>query len=212
MAALSAGFLRTSGKVRLFFQDEASFGRISEPSYCWSPQGIRPIVPAQRVREFRNVFAAAEPMTGDFFYMIEPPPPKPPPKKRGRRKKYARKPKPFKSPPGERSRFFNLFMQCLVDKYPDDEIVLVCDRAWWHNCQYTVVPERVHIVQIPPATPELNPIEQVWKEGRTVGFKNKLFDTILEVEDNIHTTFTGLKPETIMSIMQRDWVVECFQT
>ena len=27
--------LSTSGKVRLMFQDEAAFGRVAEPKYCW---------------------------------------------------------------------------------------------------------------------------------------------------------------------------------
>ena len=30
------------GKIRLMFQDEAGFGRINKPKYCWCKQGIRP--------------------------------------------------------------------------------------------------------------------------------------------------------------------------
>ena len=33
---------RGSGKVRLMFQDEAGFGRINKPKYCWCEKGIRP--------------------------------------------------------------------------------------------------------------------------------------------------------------------------
>ena len=29
------------GKVRLMFQDEAGFGRINHPKYCWCEKGIR---------------------------------------------------------------------------------------------------------------------------------------------------------------------------
>ena len=39
--------------VRLMFQDEAGFGRINNPKYCWCEKGIRPGVPCQHIREYR---------------------------------------------------------------------------------------------------------------------------------------------------------------
>jgi hypothetical protein len=53
-------------KVRLFFQDEASFGRISVPRYSWCKKGHRPAVCKQRIREYRDVFAAVE-ANGRFY-------------------------------------------------------------------------------------------------------------------------------------------------
>jgi hypothetical protein len=59
------------------FQDEAGFGRINKPKYCWCMKGIRPTVPCHHIREFRytygaNVFlqklTAAYP--NDFILMI----------------------------------------------------------------------------------------------------------------------------------------------
>ena len=46
------------------FQDEGRFGRINNPRCCWAPEGIRPSVPAQLVREFTYVFAAVSPYDG----------------------------------------------------------------------------------------------------------------------------------------------------
>jgi hypothetical protein len=43
------------------FQDEARFGRISDPRHCWAPAGVRPEVSAQVVREFEYAFAAISP-------------------------------------------------------------------------------------------------------------------------------------------------------
>jgi hypothetical protein len=54
------------------FEDEASFGRISEPSYCWCPSGIRPAVPCQRVREYVYVYGPSDPIDGEFFSIIAP--------------------------------------------------------------------------------------------------------------------------------------------
>ena len=47
--------------VRLMFQDEAGFGRINKPKYCWSEKGIRPSVPCHHIREYRYAYGANEP-------------------------------------------------------------------------------------------------------------------------------------------------------
>jgi ssRNA-specific RNase YbeY (16S rRNA maturation enzyme) len=41
-----------SRPVRVMFEDEARFGRSSEPRRCWAPKGVRPAVPTQIVREY----------------------------------------------------------------------------------------------------------------------------------------------------------------
>ena len=53
------------------FQDEAGFGRINKPKYCWCKKGIRPSVPCHHIREYRYAFGAVEPLTGDNFFKIK---------------------------------------------------------------------------------------------------------------------------------------------
>jgi transposase len=38
---------------------------------------------------------------------------------------------------------------------------------------------------IPPRTPEMNPIKQVWKEVRKRLFKNSMFDSLKKVENTL---------------------------
>ncbi len=59
-------------KVRLMFQDEAGFGRINKPKYCWSIKGQRPSVPCHHIREYRYVYGAIEPLTGEGHFLIMP--------------------------------------------------------------------------------------------------------------------------------------------
>ena len=47
------------------FQDEAGFGRINKPKYCWCEKGIRPTVPCHHIREYRYAYGAVEPKTGE---------------------------------------------------------------------------------------------------------------------------------------------------
>lgn len=57
-------------RVRILFQDEAGFGRISEPKACWCRKGVRPTVPCHHIREYRYVYGAVEPETGDGCFWV----------------------------------------------------------------------------------------------------------------------------------------------
>ena len=65
--------IRNPGKtVRLMFEDEASFGRINKPKYCWCRNKFRLCVPCHHIREYRYVFGAVEPLTGERFFLVMP--------------------------------------------------------------------------------------------------------------------------------------------
>lgn len=155
------------------------------------------------MREYFDVFGAVEPATGEKLFVTEMPQKKP------RKKRLKKGDAPTPDPPkekGVKSRQFNNFIQKLSEKYPLDHILLLCDRAWWHRSKYTVIPKNVTLFLIPPATPEMNPIEQIWRELRTMGFHNKYFETLIAVKENFEITALALTSEKIQSITQRDWL------
>ncbi len=53
--------------------------------------------------------------------------------------------------------------------------------AVWHKSSTLEKPHNIGFEFIPPYTPEMNPIEQVWAEIRKRGFKNKAFKTLDDV-------------------------------
>lgn len=53
----------------------------------------------------------------------------------------------------------------------------------------------------------MNPIEQIWKEIRKIGFKNEVFQTLQKVVDRLCDTICFLSNDTIKSITQRDWIL-----
>ncbi|HGQ1741102.1 TPA: IS630 family transposase, partial [Streptococcus pneumoniae] len=63
----------------------------------------------------------------------------------------------------------------------------------------------------PPYTPEMNPIEQVWKEIRKRGFKNKAFQTLEDVMNQLQDVIQGLEKEVIKSIVNRRWTRMLFE-
>ena len=56
-------------------------------------------------------------------------------------------------------------------------------------------------------TPEMNPIEQIWKEIRKLGFKNEVFQTLQKVIDRLCNTICSLSKDTIKSITGRRWIL-----
>lgn len=173
----------TGRNVRLMFQDEAGFGRINKPKYCWCQMGIRPSVPCHHIREYRYAYGAVEPLTGESCFLIMP---------------YCN------------TVCMNLFLAELSHQYPDDVILLCCDGAAWHKSGSLCIPDNIRLFFIPPYTPEMNPIEQIWKEIRNQGFRNEIFATLEKVVDRLCDTIYALTADTIHSITARDWISGCF--
>jgi transposase len=65
---------------------------------------------------------------------------------------------------------------------PHKQIVLVLDRAGWHTSVRLRVPEHVHLLFLPPYSPELQPAEHLWPLTNTC-LINRHFATIEELED-----------------------------
>ena len=72
------------------------------------------------------------------------------------------------------------------------------------------IPESIELFYIPPYTPEMNPIEQIWKELRITGFRNEVFASLEKVVDRLCDTICTLTSDTIKSITRRSWTINCF--
>ena len=165
------------------FQDEAGFGRINKPKYCWCKKGIRPSVPCHHIREYRYAYGAVEPKTGENFFLIFP---------------YCN------------TDCMNVFLAELAKVYPNDRIMLICDGAMWHKANSLIIPEQISLIFIPPYTPEMNPIEQIWKEIRKRGFRNEVFQTLEKVVDRLCEVIQKLPASVIQSITGRQWILSMF--
>jgi transposase len=65
---------------------------------------------------------------------------------------------------------------------PTKQIVLVLDGAGWHDSPKVRVPEHMHLLFLPPHSPELQPAEHLWPLTNTV-LVNRHFANIEELED-----------------------------
>ena len=71
------------------------------------------------------------------------------------------------------------------------------------------IPENIELFHIPPYTPEMNPIEQIWKEIRKCGFRNEVVATLRKVMDRLSDTICSLSNQTVASITGRTWILKC---
>jgi transposase len=89
-----------------------------------------------------------------------------------------------------------LFLQQILSAYPDMPIVLLWDRAPWHQGEairsLLSANPRLEIVWLPAACPELNPQEHVWKAVREAISHNhsytKLSDLVVAFETYLRET------------------------
>jgi hypothetical protein len=86
--------------------------------------------------------------------------------------------------------------------------VLICDGAGWHQTGGAlIVPDNIVLLHLPPYSPELNPMENVWDYLR----QNKLCARVWDSYDDIVVAcsaawqWLAADPTRIVSIGTRDW-------
>lgn len=86
------------------------------------------------------------------------------------------------------------------------QIVLVLDRAGWHSTQRLRVPDHLHLLCLPPYSPELQPAEHLW-QLTNVPLLNRHFASIAELEETQAERCVALQtqPALIRSTTRFHW-------
>ncbi len=69
-----------------------------------------------------------------------------------------------------------------------------------------VVSDNIVLSGILLYTPEMNPIEQIWRELRTQGFHKEAFPSLNKGIDCLCNTMNGFTYDTDVSITRRLWI------
>ena len=86
--------------------------------------------------------------------------------------------------------------------------VLLCDGAGWHQTgDRLAIPENVTLLRLPPYSPELNPIENVWEYLRGNYLSHTVWDTYDQIVDACCKAWNAFIQDTatVASVTQRPW-------
>lgn len=167
---------------KLFFQDEARFGRINNVSRCWVNGKDRAVVAQQMIREYIYAYTAVCPETGETVSLIMP---------------YSN------------TEIMGIFLKEVSEQQKNNRILMILDGAGWHKSNLLQIPENIQLYSLPPYSPELNPVEHIWDYIREQkGFNNYTFESINKVEDKLCDTLSQLynEKEILKSMCNFNWI------
>jgi len=102
--------------------------------------------------------------------------------------------------PWVNTEMMNLYLEQMSIAYENEEIVIIMDQAGWHKSKDLIVPDNIDIIYLPPYSPELNPIERLWKYLKTNYIHNHVFASLKHMMDNMVCVFDNLDVEMVASL------------
>lgn len=166
----------------LLFQDEARFGRMSDPARCWAPVPLRPTVGLALIREFRYFYAAIGPQGGTLHWMVT-----------------------------DKMNTDNMsaFLRLVGEAHGGRHVIMVVDGASSHRSKDLEVPNNMSLIRLPPYSPELNPTEILWHELREKRCANRVFESLDAVCNEVEAglqDFAG-SPSGVTRLSGWPWIV-----
>ncbi len=180
MEAIRAA-LPANTEIELWWQDEARVGQKNKITRRWARRGTRPRAPRVQRTKSAYIFGAICPERGVGAALVLP-------------------------------RSNTHAMQWHLDEIssqvrPRAHAVLFADQAGWHTTGKLVIPPNITLLLLPPRSPELNPVENIWQFIRDNWLSNRVFKSYDDIVALCCEAWNKLidQPWTIMSIGQRKW-------
>ncbi|WP_425364586.1 IS630 family transposase [Candidatus Tisiphia endosymbiont of Mystacides longicornis] len=157
----------------LYFFDESRFGTHSKLGHGWFRKGSRTQVKIKIGFQNFYVYSAVNPITGDDFSLMMP---------------------------NVNTMSLNMFFAKMSKHIGDQKAIVVMDCAGWHKYKDLVVPANIEILYLPPYSPELNPAERLCEHLKSETIKNKVYNTIEQLEIAVSSSIKNLNTSLIQSI------------
>ena len=110
------------GPLRVMFQDEARFGRISDTRRCWCPKPARPLCYSMVTQEYTYAYGAVSVTDGEFDSLILP---------------------------HVNGDMMQIFLNEVASRHPKDRIVMILDGAGWHTSGLLSIPRNMRLLSLP---------------------------------------------------------------
>lgn len=163
-------------EIQIWVQDEARFGQKGSLTRVWGRRGSRPRAPKQTQYESLYLTGAVCPATGAAAAILTP---------------------------TLNAGVLNIFFEELVTQVPEGvHAILILDKAGYHVSHELRVPKNVTLLHLPPYSPELNPMENLWHFLRSHHWSNRVYENYAALLDAATAAWRAvcLAPERISSI------------
>jgi transposase len=171
-------------QVRIWVADEHRYGLIPVVRKCWTLRGERPTVPYQTKYEWGYLYSALEVDGANAAQ--------------------------FLCLPGVSLALSRIFLEQLAASDPQAEHVVIWDQAGFHpDPKLHAVPDRIHLLPLPPYSPELNPVEAI---GDVI--KDRIGNTLWKTLDALEQAMgEELRPiyetaERVRSLVSHGWLLD----
>ena len=168
--------------IELWWQDEARVGQQGCLTHIWAGQGSRPAAPRDQRYDWAYIFGAVCPARGVGAALVLP---------------------------EANAEAMNLHLAEISRQVsPGAHAVVVLDGAGWHQPGGRLhVPENLSLLHLPPYSPELNPVENIWQYIKQNFLSNRVYDGYDAIVDACCAAWNALMamPDRIRSIAERVW-------
>ena len=173
--------------IRLLFQDEARFGRLSDHRRCWAPWPSRPTVGQQVIREYVYALAAVSPSDGKLSSLVLP---------------------------WVDAETMSVFLAQTALDFPGQYCIMLLDGAGWHRAKALRIPQSMRLIALPPYSRELNPVEHLWDHLRENYFGNRVLPSLTAVTDLLCQGLRDLdqQPQQFKSLTCFEWIKTLYVT
>lgn len=169
--------------IEIWFQDEMRVGQKNGLVYQWAKTGTRPRQPKDQRYANAYLFGAVCPARDTGVGLVLP---------------YAN------------TEAMQHHLQAIGRAAaPGAHAVVLLDKAAWHTTRKLEVPENISLLPLPPASPELNPQENIWQFLRHNFLSNRVFAHYEAVVEASADAWNKLiqEPGRIASIATRSWAI-----
>jgi transposase len=98
---------------------------------------------------------------------------------------------------------FQIFLKEFSKENPKEFKIILLDNGAFHKAARLKIPDNIHLLFIPPYSPELNPAEKIWWKMKRA-FSGKLHKTLDHVSKFIDVQVELLTEKTVKNICGYD--------
>lgn len=167
--------------VEIWFQDEARVGQRGTVTRLWAIKGTRPRAIRQQQFEYAYIFGAVCPERDMAVGLVLP---------------------------AVNSEAMKIHLQHISAQVQEGKhAVVILDRAAWHTTKKVKGFTNITLLPLPAASPELNPVEQLWQQLRDRSLSNRSYKDYEDIVKSCCDAWNDYIdiPEAVRRLCTRGW-------